>query len=346
MSRSPDVPVRIQPRRLSDHARIAVVSPSWGGCGELPARYQRAVAALEALGHQVVPMPHAFGVSDGVRGWVSASVADRVDDLHRAFTDPTVDAVLFAIGGNHSAHLLPQLDFDLIAAHPKLLCGYSDATSLLLALWARIGLTTIYGPALLPEFGEIGGPDAEVVDWFLRVVTRPEPAGPLPVVPWQATESRIVTDAEGRPRRREPGEPRRALRPGVATGTLLPGCLPTIRSLIGTPWEPDWQGVVLHIEPPEEPYDVRQADADLTHLRNVGVLDRLAALTVGRTDGFSERERQLLDHCVLDAVAGFDYPVLAGVECAHAAPMLALPVGVGATVAGTDLIIEEAAVRP
>jgi muramoyltetrapeptide carboxypeptidase LdcA involved in peptidoglycan recycling len=49
---------------------------------------------------------------------------------------------------------------------------------------------------------------------------------------------------------------------------------------------------------------------------------------------------------VLDAVAGFDYPVLAGVECAHAAPMLALPVGVRATVSGAELIIDEAAVLP
>jgi muramoyltetrapeptide carboxypeptidase len=104
--------------------------------------------------------------------------------------------------------------------------------------------------------------------------------------------------------------------------------------------------VVLHVEPPEEPYDIARADADLTHLRNAGVLDRLAALTVGRIDGFDERDRRLLDHCVLDAVAGFDYPVLAGVECSHAAPMLALPVGVRATVSGAELIIDEAAVGP
>lgn len=49
---------------------------------------------------------------------------------------------------------------------------------------------------------------------------------------------------------------------------------------------------------------------------------------------------------MLDAVAGSDYPVLSGVECAHAAPMLAPPVGVRATVSGPELIIDEAAVSP
>lgn len=54
----------------------------------------------------------------------------------------------------------------------------------------------------------------------------------------------------------------------------------------------------------------------------------------------------MLHGCVLDAVRGFDYPVLAGVEVSHSAPLLTVPVGVPATVDGEDLTIDEAAVSP
>ena len=64
------------------------------------------------------------------RGWVSGTPQERVADLHDAFADQQVRAVLCTIGGLHSAQLLPLLDFDLIAANPKVFCGYSDITSL------------------------------------------------------------------------------------------------------------------------------------------------------------------------------------------------------------------------
>ena len=152
---------------------IGVVSPSWGGAGLLADRFERGLVALESLGYEVRVMPNARKVADGGRDWVAGSIADRVSDLHAAFRDSAIRCVLSAIGGNHSAELLQQLDFELLAAHPTLFCGYSDTTSLLLALHARIGLVTVYGPALLPEFGEMGGPDAEVVKQFTRLTGEP-----------------------------------------------------------------------------------------------------------------------------------------------------------------------------
>lgn len=334
----------VLPRALPPGGHIAVVSTSWGGIGELSARSARGVAALEQLGYRVTLMPHAAGTSDGLRDWVSATAQERLADLHAAFADPAVDLVLSAIGGNHSAQLLEGLDLDLIRANPKAFCGYSDTTTLLQAIHAGTGLVTFYGPALLPEFGEIGGPDAEVVEQFQRVLGTAEPAGPLPVVPWQATEDRAVTDAAGRPRERVAGEPRRLLRPGGAAGPLLAGCLPSMRHLVGTPWQPDCAGRVLVLETPEAPYDAELADADLTHLRNAGLLVDLAALVVGRTEGWSPAQVGALHGCVLDATRGYDYPVLAGVEVTHSAPLLTVPIGVPARVDGLDLVIEDAAV--
>ncbi len=69
----------------------------------------------------------------------SSSIASRVADLHTAYADPSVDALLTVIGGFNSNELLPHLDFDLIGDNPKILCGYSDITALQNAITATRG---------------------------------------------------------------------------------------------------------------------------------------------------------------------------------------------------------------
>jgi muramoyltetrapeptide carboxypeptidase len=76
----------------------------------------------------------------------SSSVTSRVEDLHEAFADPGVAAIMTVIGGFNSNELLPHLDWDLIAANPKVLCGYSDITALQNAILAKTGLVTYSGP--------------------------------------------------------------------------------------------------------------------------------------------------------------------------------------------------------
>lgn len=77
----------------------------------------------------------------------SASISSRVADLHAAFADPSVDVILATIGGSNSNELLPYLDYDLIAKNPKIICGYSDTTALLNAIYAKTGLVTYMGPS-------------------------------------------------------------------------------------------------------------------------------------------------------------------------------------------------------
>jgi muramoyltetrapeptide carboxypeptidase len=129
---------------------VAVVSPAFGAVGRWPHRVQQATAYLETLGLMVRLMPNA----GRCEGWASAPAEARVEDLHRAFADDSVQVVLAGIGGNHSNQLLPLLDYDLIRAHPKVFQGFSDITVLHCAIAKHAGLAPFYGPALVPELGE------------------------------------------------------------------------------------------------------------------------------------------------------------------------------------------------
>ena len=104
----------------------------------------RAIAdgRLQDLGLRVTFGRHA----EESDAFTSSSVQVRIDDLHEAFADVHVAAILTVIGGYNSNQLLRYIDWELIRAHPKIFCGYSDITALQNAVWAKTGLVTYSGP--------------------------------------------------------------------------------------------------------------------------------------------------------------------------------------------------------
>lgn len=78
--------------------------------------------------------------------FTSSSVEERLEDLHDAFRDKNVKAVLTVIGGFNSNQLLAKIDYELIKENPKIFCGFSDITALSNAIYAKTGMTTFSGP--------------------------------------------------------------------------------------------------------------------------------------------------------------------------------------------------------
>ena len=76
----------------------------------------------------------------------SSSIASRIEDLHEAFRDSNVKMIITSVGGFNANQLLSYIDYDLIAKNPKIICGYSDITILLNAIYAKTGLVTYSGP--------------------------------------------------------------------------------------------------------------------------------------------------------------------------------------------------------
>lgn len=267
----------------------------------LPRPFARGLAALEHAGYRVRVMPNVYGQS---WGWVSGTAPERASDLMAAFVDPEMRAIICAIGGDHSAQLLPLLDMDLIAANPTIFCGYSDVTSLHYGIHRATGLVTFYGPAIIPQWGAVGGPFDYTVDHFQRVVGEARPAGRLPHAAVEVHDNDYdAAETTGRPLRRTPARSRQVLRSGRGRGPLLAACLPSARNVLGTPWQPDYAGRVLVLETPEPPYDLARADADLTHLRLAGCLDDLAALVLCRPYRFDDTTSNDFHRLVLQHVA-------------------------------------------
>ncbi len=260
-----------------------------------PGRLARGMAALERLGFEPVPATN-LGARSGL---FAGSDAERLSAFHRLAADPSIRAVVFARGGHGVTRLLPRIDWQLLARHPRAYVGYSDLTPFLLAVVARLGWVAFHGPMVAAELAR-GLSEREERSFLSALAGEPWPE-PLPVGTW--------------------------LRRGEARGPLLGGCLSLLVSLLGTPWAPSLAGAVLFWEEVGEP--LYRLDRMLTHLRLSGNLAAIGGMAVGfcrPADEGSEGLPAWPDQ-LADAVDGFSWPLAIGLEAGHQAPNLTLPLG-------------------
>jgi muramoyltetrapeptide carboxypeptidase len=199
--RAPQAPFTWKkPRALRAGDQIGICAPA--GPVDMD-RLARGVAELESLGFRVrVP----DGIGERVR-FTAGTIDRRVTELHGLLSDDDIAAVVCARGGSGSTALLGRLDAGLVADHPKVFVGYSDATAL--HLWfGAAGLVTFHGPMAARELSD-GDYDR---DSFWRAVTGEG-------APYASQEDDLV-----------------ALRSGSARGRLGGGCLSLLASAAGTPW--------------------------------------------------------------------------------------------------------------
>jgi muramoyltetrapeptide carboxypeptidase LdcA involved in peptidoglycan recycling len=75
-------------------------------------------------------------------------------------------------GGMNSNSLLPYIDYEALKKNPKIIIGYSDVTAILLAIYAKTGVTTFYGPAVVSSFGEFPPFADETFSYFSDIVMK------------------------------------------------------------------------------------------------------------------------------------------------------------------------------
>jgi muramoyltetrapeptide carboxypeptidase len=336
---------RLLPPALRRGDTIGIIATSSPTAVTCPRRLARAIRQLEDLGYGVRVAPGVVRKPD--QRWVAGPATQRARDLHDLVGDDEVTAMMATVGGLVTNTMLEELDWDLIGGCPKLLIGYSDLTVLQAALWARTGIGAIYGPALLPQFGEPGGVDRFTLGALREVAESASPAGAVPH-PTTGPVGRQAWDVDDdEPRPRAPVPPSRAVREGRAEGPLVPANLDALLTLAGTPWFPPLVGAVLALDVTNGVEPAR-LHANLVQLRQLGAFRAAAGLVLGRLAP-GPIDDTTLDQVVLEVVDG-QLPVVAGLAFGHADPIVALPWGARASLVadaeGASLTLLEAAVAP
>lgn len=139
--------IPLRPARLSKGDTLGIISPASPTAGRVPGRFQRGIRAIEEMGFSVKIGKNA----KKVRGHKAGTLQERILDFNEMFEDIDVKAIITSIGGYNSNELLPLLDYQLIRKNPKILCGYSDITSLHCGIHSQTGLVTFHGHKFCPS---------------------------------------------------------------------------------------------------------------------------------------------------------------------------------------------------
>ncbi len=295
----------IKAKMLKKGDTIGVIAPA--SPSESPAEMPRAKAYLEKLGYKVVLGENV----DKLKGFVAASEEARAHDLNEMFARDDIDAVFVTRGGYGSAQIINRIDFDNIRKHPKIFTGFSDITSLHLAIHKFAGLVTFHACGMarfnqedMTEYTE---------KQFFKAVAQSEPVGTICL----ADERKWL----------------HAVGTGAVEGTVLGGNLSLLCASMGTPYQPDLTDKILFIEDVDsEPW---QFDGCLSHLRNAGILDQVKGIVVGECENCKPNDYlpgYLSDVHILDVLEYYtkplNKPVLYGLPLGHTTDMAALPLGV------------------
>jgi muramoyltetrapeptide carboxypeptidase len=226
--------------------------------------------------------------------FLAGSDQDRADELMELFGDPEVNAILCARGGYGSMRVLEGLDYRAIKKNPKMFIGFSDITVLLLALYQKSNLMTFHGP-MITTLARTGSASRE---------------------PLRSTLLGVFPETMSLPARGK-------INGGQAEGILLGGNLTLLTHLIGTPFEPEWNRVVLFLE--DEGEQGYRLDRLFFHLRLAGILNRIHGLLLGQFNGGRIPKKDL--EVIREVFSELEIPIWQGLSVGHGRHNLTLPIG-------------------
>ena len=321
--------------RLKKEDKISIYSPSSPITHSSPIRYARSKNFLESKGFEIVE-----GSLTGKRDFYrSGSIQERASELNELIRNPEISCIISTIGGTNSNALLPYIDYKAFKKNPKIMIGYSDATAVLLGIYAQTGIPTFYGPALVPSFGEHEPFLNYTYDYFSEMlVEKQQVPFAIPMPPYWSDEP-VNWEVKEREKEQRTND-WICVNQGEAKGKLIGGNLNTLLGFWGSKYMPSIEnGDILFLEDSMKSASVIEKSFNL--LKVNGVFDRVSGILLGKHELFDDEGTGRKPYEILLEVLGDkDIPILADFDCAHTHPMLTLPIGRTITLNATEKTVQ------
>jgi muramoyltetrapeptide carboxypeptidase len=299
--------------KLQPGDRVRLVSPASTPDRELA---MACAARYESWGLRVEIGDHAFDEY----GYLAGTDDARASDLNDALRDPGVRAIFATRGGRGAYRIIDRLDFAAVRADPKLIIGFSEITSLHMAMLREASLVGLHGP--LSSWGEGYIGEASISALKNAIFATDEIV--IPVDENEPTSTLTTT--------------------GAVSGPLIGGNLMLMMAVTG--WAlPSLNGAIVFFE--QNDLGLGQIERMLTMLRKGRHLDGVAGFAIGQftrcevpdAKGWTDVE------VVRQFLSNFDVPVIGGLPLGHDRNPLTVPIGALATIdTSRRILITEAAV--
>ena len=295
----------IIPEKLKIGDTIGVVAPSNPIIDDNIDEIKKAKEIIEKLGFKVKFSRNLFSNTNGY----SASAKEKAEDINDMFADKEVKMIWCAKGGENSNSTFEYLDYELIKQNPKIVCGYSDITSITNMITEKTGLVTFSGT----NFKTIA---TDETDYSLKEVIK-----------------RFVNG------RLELGETEygyRTIREGFAEGELIGGNLSLTRGMVSGKYSIDFTNKILFLE--ELGFETGPALASnfLYYMKQNGVFDKVKGIWIGN---YTHESGVKLEDILLDVIGEeFKGPIIKSENFGHIETKTVIPIGIKARIDKNEII--------
>ncbi len=290
----------IKPKKLEKGDTISIIAPSGGV--ESDENLLRATAYLKSLGYNVKWGKNVLKTNK----YLAGTDNERLEDLHNAFKDKGINAIIALRGGYGAIRLINKIDYNLIKQNPKIFAGYSDITGLSAMLLKHSGLITYSAPMINGDFG-IKSKDKFTIDNFFKTVATTEK---------QEIKAQTI------------------LKEGKASGITFGGNLATLVSLCGLDFIPN-QKFIFFAEDLNEP--VYKLDKMFTQLLNIEEFRKnISGIVFGEFLDIDNDE--WLNSLQKEIVQELKVPAISGLKITHAREKLTIPIGIESAISNDCFI--------
>ena len=289
------------PSKLKKGDTIGVIAPSNYIEKDDLEYINASIALMEASGFKVKFGKYVFEDTLGY----GTSPEKRAADINWAFKDDEVKAIMCVKGGEDSNTTLDYIDYEMIKKHPKIICGFSDNTSILNAIHEKTGLVTYHGPTFKSLTSwETGYAYKQFIKTFA-----------------ENTESLIMG---------EPEDEYTTIQEGQATGELVGGNLSLFTKLVCGKYAVNLQDKILFLEELGFEAAPEMVNSNIYYLKQNGVFDRIAGLWIGN---YEHPSKIGLEKIIINAI-GYEYkfPIIKSDNFGHIDKKIIIPIGTKAEI--------------
>lgn len=289
------------PTKLKKGDTIGVIAPSNYIEKDDLEYINASIALMEASGFKVKFGKYVFEDTLGY----GTSPEKRAADINWAFKDDEVKAIMCVKGGEDSNTTLDYIDYEMIKKHPKIICGFSDNTSILNAIHEKTGLVTYHGPTFKSLTSwETGYAYKQFVKTFV-----------------EDTRSLIMG---------EPEDEYTTIQAGQATGELVGGNLSLFTKLVCGKYAVNVQDKILFLEELGFEAAPEMVNSNIYYLKQNGVFDRIAGLWIGN---YEHPSKISLEKIITNAIGDeYKFPIIKSDNFGHIDKKIIIPIGTKAEI--------------
>ena len=254
---------------------------------------------FEDLGYKVKFGKHVRANTLGY----GATAKQKAEDINNMFADKEVKAIICVKGGEDSNTTFDYIDYEIIKNNPKIICGFSDITSITNCIYSKTGLVTFNGPTF-----------KSLTSWetdygFKEMIKR-----------FQDKSLELGIE----------GDEYVTLQEGSADGELIGGNLSLTTRLVSGKYSLDFTDKILFIEELGFESDSNLLNNNLYYMKQNGVFDKVKGIWIGN---YIHESGIKLEDVLID-VLGDDFkgPIIKSENFGHIEQKTVIPIGTKAKI--------------